>query len=328
LKVAFDSRPLTNPDGVGRYTTCLLEQLRNQLEVVEDHRPRQADLYHSPWLEGALLRSPCPMVVTVHDLAALKRPGERLRAVARMQLRYLAVQRAARVIVPTEAVALDVVEHLGIERRRIAVIPEAPAPQIHRRSEREVASLRSRLGLPERYLLWVGDLRRPAPHRQLIPLAQADRRMPLVLAGPAGRWAYELPNVILTGQLSDGDLAALYTGAHALVLPSEEEGFGLVTLEALACGTPVVACDLPSLREVLGQRATFVPRGELDRLVAAAEAATRPAPPPPPWSWEDTARATVAVYAEAIADAQRGCFPLLGATPPLRASAALGPRDQ
>jgi len=82
----------------------------------------------------------------------------------------------------------------------------------------------------------------------------------------------------------------------ALVFPSDDEGFGLPTVEALACGTPVVASDLPVLREVLGDRATFVQSGDLEGLLAAGAAAQRPAPAPPAWTWLDAARATWAVY--------------------------------
>ena len=114
--------------------------------------------------------------------------------------------------------------------------------------------------MPEDYLLWVGHLRHPDPHRRVDALVDAPRELPLVLVGAAGQWAHELPGVILTGEVGDDELAALYTGAHALVLPSADEGFGLPAVEALACGTPVVASDGPSLREVLDGRATFVDR--------------------------------------------------------------------
>ena len=301
MRIAFDSRPTKDSRGIGRYSRCLLDALKTVKggEIVETANPRRCDVFHAPWIDGALLRSPVPMVVTVHDLVPLKRRGEFLRSGLRFNLRYLAVQRAVRVIVPTRAVAGDAEYALGIPSERIAVIGEAAAPAMRRRSDSEVDAVRARYNLPERYLLWVGGLRTPDPRKRVAALARAKRTMPLVLVGAAGRWARELPDVILTGVVDDEELAAIYSGAHALVFPSADEGFGLPPVEALACGTPVVASDVPALREVLGDRATLTPVDDLDALIAAAEAVERPAPAPPPWSWEDAATATWEVYAQA-----------------------------
>ena len=268
-------------------------------------------MFHAPWIDGALLRSPVPMVVTLHDLAPLKRRGEFLRSGLRFNLRYLAVQRAVRVIVPTEAVADDAVRALGIPRERIVVIGEAPASSMRPRSAEEVSDVRARYGLPERYLLWVGSLQAPDPRKRVAALARARRMLPLVLVGTAGRWAHELPDVILTGAVDDDELAAIYTGAHAFVFPSADEGFGLPPVEALACGTPVVASDVPALREVLEGRATLVPVDDMEGLVAAAESARRPAPAAPSWSWEDAAAATWEVYAEAVEYNGPRAFPVV-----------------
>lgn len=308
MRIAFDSRPSSDPRGVGRYARCLLRALRDtadaRAEIVETHRPRQVDVYHAPWMQGAMLRSPCPMVVTLHDLAPLKRRSEQLRAGMRSRLRHLAVQRAMGVIVPTKAVAEDAVMRLGVEHERVAVIAEAPDPAMYQRSETEIASVRERYGLPETYLLWVGCLRHPDPRKHVPQLANAPRDLPLVLVGPTRPWAHELPDVILTGHVPDEHLAAIYGGAHALVLPSEDEGFGLPAVEALACGAPVAAFDIPALREALGERATFAPPGDMHALIQAAEAARRPAPSPPSWTWEDAGRATWGVYERAFAAAQ------------------------
>ena len=302
MKVAFDSRPAADSRGVGRYARCLLEALRDSDlgEIVETHEPRRCDVFHSPWIDGALLRSPVPMVVTLHDLIPLKRRGEYLRSGLRFRLRYLAVQRAVRVIVPTRAVAEDAISHLEIPGDRIVVIPEAAHPAFHPRPDEEVQAVRQRYKLPSEYLLWVGGLKRPDPRKRVAALVRAARTMPLVLAGQTGRWARELPDVTLTGGVSDDELAAIYTGAHALVFPSDDEGFGLPPVEALACGAPVVACDVPALREVLDGRATFVDLVDLDALVAAAEAVERPAPAPPAWTWHDAAEATWQVYEAAV----------------------------
>ncbi|HEY2437405.1 MAG TPA: glycosyltransferase family 1 protein [Solirubrobacteraceae bacterium] len=301
MKVAFDSRPSKCTHGVGRYSRCLLEALRDggDCEVVETHEPRRCDVYHSPWLDGALLRCPVPQVVTLHDLAPLKRSGQYLRSMLRFKLRYLALQRAMRVIVPTYAVAEEAETVLDIPRERLVVIPEAVAATLHGRTEEEVAAVRRRFSLPDRYLVWVGAMQTPEPRKRVAALTRATRSMPLVLVGPTAPWAHELSGVTLTGAVSDDELAAIYTGAHALVFPSDDEGFGLPPVEALACGTPVAASDVPALREVLSGRAILTAVNDLDGLIAAAESAERPAPPPPAWTWVDAAHATLQVYGEA-----------------------------
>lgn len=128
MRVAFDSRPCVEVRGVGRYSRGLLGGLDRVvgegIEIVEAHRPRHVDVYHSPWIDGAILRSPCPMVVSIHDIDALTRPSERLRrGGVYLRLRHLALARATHVIVPTEKVAEDAVARLGLEHGRVVVIP-------------------------------------------------------------------------------------------------------------------------------------------------------------------------------------------------------------
>jgi glycosyltransferase involved in cell wall biosynthesis len=329
MKIAYDSRAQSDPRGIGRYVRCLLAALRTTAAdgdvISETHRPRGSDVYHSPWLDGAHLRSGCPTVVTLHDLVALKRRSEYLRTGMRFGLRYMAAQHADRIIVPTNVVAGDVEGLLGVMPDRITVIAEAVDAALGPRKEAEIAQVRSRYGLPKRYLLWVGGLQHPDPRKRVAALAAAPRTMPLVLTGAAREWAHELPDVTVTGQVSDDELAALYSGAHALVFPSDDEGFGLPTIEALACGTPVVACDTPAVREVLGERATFVPRGDMEALLAAAADAKRPAPPPPSWSWNDAANATWRVYREVCEQARSGTRKLV-VEPPQRPRMRRAPR--
>ena len=319
MNIAFDSRAGKDNRGVGRYARSLLTALvtSGRGGVIETHSPHRArvDVYHSPWLVGALLHPPVPMVVTVHDLIALKTPGELLRRGLRMRMRHLAVQRAARLIVPTRVVADDVIQALQIPSKRIHVIPEAAAPVFHPRPASELNAVRTRYSLPDEYLLWVGGLTTPDPHKRVVPLTRARRSLPLVLVGPSGPWAQSLPDVTLTGEVPDDDLAAIYTAARALVFPSVDEGFGLAPVEALACGTPVVAADGPTLRETIGGRAELLPADDLDAIVRAAEAATRPAPAPQRWSWEDAAGATWNVF-ESAASAPGACICRAGPAEP------------
>jgi glycosyltransferase involved in cell wall biosynthesis len=313
MKVALDCRPASDMGGIGRYSRRLLQALRltaaSSDQVLDTNRPsatvraKGPDVFHSPWIDGAMLHSPCPMVVTIHDMAAQKRRSEHLRTGLRQRLRPLALQRAACVIVPSAAVAEDAIAHLRLDPGRVVVIPEAADEAMYPREAVEVAEVRERHGLPEQYLLWVGGLEHPDPGNHIAQLAATPRELPLVLVGATRPWAHELPDVILTGQVGDDELAAIYSGAHALLMSAEHEGFGLPAVEALACGTPVVAADGAALREVLGERATFVPAGDMRALIEAAERATRPAPAPLSWTWEDAARATWAVYTHAAKDA-------------------------
>ena len=335
MKVALDLRALDDPAladrGIGRYTAELaaalahagvpLAELRalrrpwapgrvaelwDHLLLGRDARARGADVLHSPSIDGVTARPGLPYVVTLHDLVPLKEPRRYLRSGLKHRLRYSAVRRASRVIVPSRAVADDAARLLGLTR--VDVVPEAPASLF-----RPVAAPRgllARLRLPERFLLWVGGLDPPDPRKGIEPLAQraaAGGCPPLVLAGrhdaASARLAAE-GRVVLTGRVEDEELAALYSAADALVLPSEEEGFGLTAHEALSCGTPVAAYAVPALRESLADNPAvrLVPQGNLDALLAAAgELARYEGARPTGRTWADVAAETLAVYERAAA---------------------------
>jgi hypothetical protein len=130
MRVAFDSRPGALGHRAAHYARCLLDALRETAregdEIVETHRPRSAEIFHSPWFEGAMLHSPCPMVVTIHDVGALTRRSELLRrGGVHVPLRHHALQRATHVIVSSDTVARQALTELGLEHERIVVIPHA-----------------------------------------------------------------------------------------------------------------------------------------------------------------------------------------------------------
>jgi glycosyltransferase involved in cell wall biosynthesis len=309
MKVALDLRVLEDRSfaerGIGRYASELASALAAEgVELVR----RGGDVRHTPSIERVTIRPRLPSVVTLHDLVPLKYPDRYLRTGLRHRLRYAAVKRATRVIVPTRAVAEDAAALLGIEQ--VDVVPEAPAAVFH--PVPAPRGLLSRLRLPDRFLLWVGGLDPPDPRKGVEPLARRAAESdcpPLVLAGRHDKAAEGLAvdgRVLLTGRVSDEELAALYTAADALVLPSEDEGYGLTPQEALACGTPVAAYAAPALRETLGGNpaARLVPPGDIDALLAAAEEVAGLDAQPGARTWADVARETIAVYRRAI-DEQR-----------------------
>ena len=131
MRVAFDSRPVDGPARGRALSRCLLQALaRPRSPATSCSKPTAragrtpARVFHTPWMQGAMLHSPCPMVVTstTWPRSAPQRAPAHGPAPAPAPAGGPA---AARVIVPTQAVAEDAVEHLGLERERIVVIAEA-----------------------------------------------------------------------------------------------------------------------------------------------------------------------------------------------------------
>jgi glycosyltransferase involved in cell wall biosynthesis len=231
------------------------------------------------------LASPCPTVVIVHDLAILRSPQHftlRKRLFHRAMLRP-SVAAASVVGTVSEASQKDIVALLGVPRERTAVFPAAAHPSCRPATQEEVTAVRTRHGLRRPYLLTVGTLE---PRKNLPTLLRAfDRLGPalhdhdLVIVGARGWLDRQLVQQIQRragsgrvhwlGYVPVSELAALYTGADLFVLASTWEGFGLPVLEAMACGAPVIASDIPALREVGGGAARFVPPNDAGLLAQA-----------------------------------------------------------
>lgn len=253
-------------------------------------------------------------VVTVHDLAYLRHA----ETVSAASLRYRelvprSVGRAALVLCPAAATAADVAEEYGLAADRVVATPLGVS-DAWRLAKPLTDPERDALGLPERYVLFVGTRE---PRKRLPDLLAAHRRAreaddavpPLVLAGPAGWAEVDVGGAISTGYLDAATLRSLVAGATCVVNPSTYEGFGLPVLEALACGTPVVASDLAVHREITGGQANLVPVGDVDALAAAlvrAAGAQRElgAAARQRWAaaftWERCAAATIAAYGRAL----------------------------
>jgi len=291
------------------------------------------DVAHVPYF-GAPLVGFLPLVLTIHDLIPLLLPeyrgGWHVRAY--MVLAAYAARRARLIVTDSEASARDVERVLGISRDRLRVVHLAAGSQYRTSTPEQVREGRERLGLPERYLLYLGgfDRRKNVPEllrafRQALPklggvsLVVAGRlpRTDTCFAPDPRRLARELGlsrEVQFLGHVSEPDMPPLYAGAVALVYPSRYEGFGLPPLEALSCGTPVIAMRVSSLPEVVGEGGILIAPGDVGALseamcALAADAALRERLSrrglmhAAQFSWERTARETAAVYREAMASA-------------------------
>ena len=264
------------------------------------------------------LRCPCPAVVTIHDLSFEREPtllGPKDRLVFRTVVPR-AARKAARLIAVSERTKADLVELYDIPPDRITVAHHGIDPAFEPQKVREPSNPRPPSSVPgtveggpsDGYALFVGSIQ-----ARKDPLAAADAAaaagLRLVVAGPTRdrELARELERrgAELRGYLDMPALADLYRGAACLVLPSRYEGFGLPVLEAMACGTPVVAAPEPALREVAGDAAHYAEPAQLadalrqavrehDRLAAAGLERAKA------FSWRETARRTLEVYRDAL----------------------------
>lgn len=210
---------------------------------------------------------PCPFVVSIHDLV-WKRHPELLGPVLRARLDWLTpstVRRAARIFVLTETIKGDLAETYAFPPDRIDVVSPGVDPMFHPIDDpAQIDRVRRMYSLPKNYVLYVGALQ---PRKNLVRLAAAcarlaDRGLPhgLVIAGPR-IWGYQKvlsqleglglgDRLTLSGYVERQDLPALISGAGAFAYLSIYEGFGLPVLEAMACGTPVLASTDPAISEV------------------------------------------------------------------------------
>ena len=246
-------------------------------------------------------------VLTVHDLGFLRVP-ETLAA-ANLVYRTLVprgIRAAALTLTPTETVRQEVIAEFALDPGRVAVTPLGVddgwfGPHVHGGRRAAVRAVRRHRRAAQ------GPA---APCWTRSAAARPGRCRALVVAGPAG-WGAELDTegigteVVRTGFLTDERLRGLVAGAAALALPSRYEGFGLPVLEALAAGTPVLASDLPVLREVGGDHVRYLPVDDVDAWAAAVSTAVddRAAHDPAPgaawarrWTWGACAESTAAAY--------------------------------
>jgi glycosyltransferase involved in cell wall biosynthesis len=268
-----------------------------------------------------------PYVVTVHDLIRqfdargreplIHAPNRRDRLLLRLDA--AGIRKAPMVIAVSETTKRDLVRHLDIPESRITVVYEGVDHRQFRPVERRLHE--------QPYILFVGS---EHPRKNLATLLEAFARLKreprfqdltLVKVGEAG--GREAPfrertlravsefglerDVMFAGPVEADDLAAYYSGAECLVLPSLYEGFGLPPVEAMACGCPVVVARAGALPEIGGDAAVVVPPRGAEALAAAmreiltdarlrSDLAARGIARAGEFSWERAARETLAVY--------------------------------
>lgn len=292
-------------------------------------RKTQAELFHGTNYEVPLWR-PCATVITIHDLSLLTLPEkQQRRRVARARVRLPIMVRAAdAVIVPSEAVKNETCERFKLSVTKVFAVPEAARQFFQPASSMEIDQVKARFGISNPFIFAVGTIEPRKNYLMLIDAfenvlkSRSDLNPQLVIAGGCGWKSEEVRSrietsparegIVLTGYLTDVDLRALYSSCAVCVYPSQYEGFGLPPLEAMACGAPVIASNIPSVAETVGPAARLLDpfdaqswASNIIELITHDEARTSLKSAgfkrAGQFSWRLAATKTLAVYEEALA---------------------------
>ncbi len=265
-----------------RLLTILWQRLRLPLYIERFTGP--LDILHAP--DFVLPPTHARTLLTVHDLTFLVHPDCFEPALQRYLARVVprSLRRASRILVDSQATHDDLMRLLRVPADRVTVVYPGVDPRFRPLPAHLTEPVRQKLALPPEFLLFVGTLE---PRKNLVRLLEAFATLQsehaLVIAGRKG-WLYAdifqaverlnlQQRVHFLDFVTDEDLPALYNLASAFVYPSLYEGFGLPVVEALSCGTAVVAGRRASLPEVAGDAAVLVDPLDTEAIAAGVRQA-------------------------------------------------------
>ena len=288
MRILVDDRWTTH-QGIGRFAREVLRRLDGVAVMDLRGRPQDpfdpfrltvalsratGDIFFTPGYNVPLVTN-LPFVFTLHDLLHLQYDRSALKA----QYYNLIVRPAARkcrcLLTVSESSRSDILAWARIPSERVVVVGNGVGMPFCPQGPKYASD--------SPYILYVGNTK---PHKNVERLlrgfarSRAATTVALLLRCSESKPLIDIisslriqAKVRFLAPVPDAKLAAMYRGAQAVVVPSLAEGFGLPSLEAMACGARVVVSDIPSLREIVGPFGIYVDPEQVDSIAVAIDSA-------------------------------------------------------
>lgn len=304
---------------------------REQIILPFEFLRRRLDLMHFPHFNSPILY-PGKSIVTIHDVTPFFFPGHKMNSWFRRQafkaVFASSISKAEKVIAVSNSTKEDVVKYFSADPRKIGVVYEGIGDNFKILPNRDKIKkdIAEKYGIAKPFIFYAGVWRN---HKNVAGLIKAFALLKkemgggyqLVLAGKADPYYPEIlkaikyldleKDVVRPGFIPDGELAFFYNACELFVIPSFYEGFGLTGLEAFACGAPVAASGIASLKEILGAAAEYFDphnyeetarvmkevltnRSLRDQMIKSGLEKTRK------YSWRKMAEETLKIYLEIL----------------------------
>lgn len=250
----------------------------------------RTDVFFSPHFLLTPMTKNCRRVLTIHDLSFLRYP-EFFSFSKRLWHKSLGIRKqilsADRLIVPSRSTKADLINFYGLPEEKITVIHHGVSPEFRviGKNDERLAAVKKKYALPDKFILYLGTIE---PRKNVLGLIRAfeilkenknNSGLNLIIVGSLG-WLYKEAlaaaknskysgNIRLIPPIPENERPYFYNLADIFVFPSFFEGFGLPVLEAMACGTPVVASCNSSLPEVLGNAGLMIDPYNVEQIYSA-----------------------------------------------------------
>lgn len=294
----------------------------DRLILDSEDRREQIDIFWLPDPRPVALSKNCRLVTTVHDLSPTLYPkffSVKTRAWHHFLNPQKIAQKSARVLAVSNSTAEDLQKIWKIPRAKITVTPLSASAKLKRVP---ICNIHQKYNLPLKFVLSLSTLE-PRKNLQTLVRAFAEFKnessspVELVLAGNFDRKIFADPKLQkfgwlhLPGFIAEKDKSALLSAAEVFCFPSIYEGFGIPSLEAMRCGTPVLASNIPAIREVCGNAAKLLPPKNVDAWKVALQKilsdeelrenlARQGIRQAKKFSWKKTAEKTIAAFEDAV----------------------------